>query len=174
MLHVVCRTIISGCQEHCANSYTGDMNRPRLARALRITWTAFWGLAAILLVALWVRSYWIVDLVNGNLTPHVAGFADLSRGQLDLWQMSASNALQVGDWAHDTASAEEFYRDPTSVPYLTSDGNLIVPLWLPVILTATLAAAPWIRWSKRFSLRTLLIAMSLVAVVLGTIVLLSR
>jgi hypothetical protein len=40
--------------------------------------------------------------------------------------------------------------------------------WLLIILTAALAGVPWIRW--RFSLRTLLIATSLVAVVLGLIV----
>ena len=39
---------------------------------------------------------------------------------------------------------------------------------------AALAAAPWIRWSRRFSLRTLLIATTLVAVVLGLIVYAAR
>ena len=39
-----------------------------------------------------------------------------------------------------------------------------------VLVSATIAAAPWIRWSKRFTLRTLLIATTLVAVVLGVIV----
>ena len=40
--------------------------------------------------------------------------------------------------------------------------------WSPVVLSATLATVPWIRHlSWRFSLRTLLIAMTLVAVVLG-------
>ena len=36
------------------------------------------------------------------------------------------------------------------------------------MLSATLAVAPWLRW--RFTLRTLLIATTLVAVVLGLIV----
>ncbi len=30
-------------------------------RKLRIAWSVFWGLAAVLLVVLWVRSYWWVD-----------------------------------------------------------------------------------------------------------------
>ena len=42
------------------------------------------------------------------------------------------------------------------------------PHWLPVFVTATIAALSWLPW--RFSLRTLLIVTTLVAVVLGLIV----
>jgi hypothetical protein len=38
------------------------------------------------------------------------------------------------------------------------------------LVSATPAALPWTRWSRRFTLRTLLIATTLVAVVLGLIV----
>jgi len=44
-----------------------------------------------------------------------------------------------------------------------------MPFWVPVLVTAALATVPWFHWSKRFSLRTLLIATTLVAVVLGII-----
>ena len=50
----------------------------------------------------------------------------------------------------------------------------IVPYWFPVAILASLAAVPWIRWSKRFSLRTLLIATTLVAVGFGIVVVLSK
>ncbi len=50
-------------------------------------------------------------------------------------------------------------------------GNVIAPDWFYVILFATLAALSWIR---RFSLRTLLIATTVIAAVLGLIVWLSR
>jgi hypothetical protein len=46
----------------------------------------------------------------------------------------------------------------------------MVPYWAIVLPSAALASVPWIRWSKRFSLRTLLIATTLVAVVLGVVV----
>jgi hypothetical protein len=39
------------------------------------------------------------------------------------------------------------------------------PFWFPVVITMALAAAPWLRW--RFSLRTLLVATTLVAVGMG-------
>src|SRR6185295_8758219 len=37
---------------------------PPRFRKLRIAWAVFWGLACVLLIVLWVRSYWGVDLVN--------------------------------------------------------------------------------------------------------------
>jgi hypothetical protein len=46
----------------------------------------------------------------------------------------------------------------------------IVPYWFLVLLTGSCAVAPWISWSRRFSLRTLLIATTLIAVVLGAVV----
>jgi hypothetical protein len=42
--------------------------------------------------------------------------------------------------------------------------------WLPVLITAIFASVPWIHRLKHFSLRTLLIATSLIAVVLGLVV----
>ena len=43
-----------------------------------------------------------------------------------------------------------------------------IPYWFLTLFSAALAAAPWLRW--RFSLRTLLLAITLIAVVLGLIV----
>jgi hypothetical protein len=47
---------------------------------------------------------------------------------------------------------------------------VVLPHWFALALIATGAAVPWMQWSKRFSLRTLLIATTLVAVMLGLIV----
>jgi hypothetical protein len=50
-------------------------------------------------------------------------------------------------------------------------GVVVFPYWSGVLLAVTLAAAPWIRQLNwRFSLRALLIAITLVAVVLGLVV----
>jgi hypothetical protein len=51
--------------------------------------------------------------------------------------------------------------------------ELLIPLWFPPLVVLAIAALPFIRWSNRFSLRTLLIAMTLVAIALGLIVWLS-
>ena len=44
---------------------------------------------------------------------------------------------------------------------------LVMPHWFLVLVVATLSALPWFRW--RFSLRTLLIVTTLIAVALGAI-----
>jgi hypothetical protein len=46
--------------------------------------------------------------------------------------------------------------------------SVVIPHWFVLIVLATCATLPWVRW--RFSLRTLLIATTLVPVVLGLIV----
>ncbi len=51
----------------------------------------------------------------------------------------------------------------------------MLPYWFAVFVSATFAGAPWLsRLDWRFSLRTLLIATTLIAVLLGLIVWLSR
>jgi hypothetical protein len=56
--------------------------------------------------------------------------------------------------------------------YLTHSQYFILaaPHWFLVLLAVMMSAAPWMRWKWRFTLRTLLIAITLVAVVLGLIV----
>ena len=64
--------------------------------------------------------------------------------------------------------------DLRSIQWKEFDSNIwvTVPTWLLVSLFAAFAALPWLRW--RFSLRTLLIATTLIAVVLGIIVWMTR
>jgi hypothetical protein len=55
---------------------------------------------------------------------------------------------------------------------LTADKHVLaigVPIWFPVLLSATLAAIPWLSWRGCFRLRTLFIATTLVAVGLGIV-----
>jgi hypothetical protein len=59
---------------------------------------------------------------------------------------------------------------------VAANGGLIVvsPYWFPTLLFAVLTATPWVRWIRRFTLRTLLYAIALAAVALGAIIALSR
>jgi len=45
-----------------------------------------------------------------------------------------------------------------------------IPIWIPVAITGLAAVASWRNWSWHFSLRTLLVAITLVAVAMGLLV----
>jgi hypothetical protein len=72
--------------------------------------------------------------------------------------------------------AKERLTDPeyNVMPFLLSNGDIGLQYSSLVISFAALAAAPWIPWSRRFSLRTLLIAMTVMAVATGVIVAVNR
>jgi hypothetical protein len=140
-------------------------------RKLRIAWSAVFGIACVLLIVLWVRSYrpnsgiigdsWRShDLPKGNDPdgPRVFTMRS-SKG----WGEFSTASYHVG-WTVElvdrrkTAWGLGVCIGPTSISALVPDSYM-------VLLTAALATTPWIRWSLRFSLRTLLVAMTLAAIV---------
>ena len=159
------------------------MNRPRIARALRITWTAFWGVAAVLLVALWVRSYWWGEVC----TKPVSATRTLVLGSYDGWvtvRVTNGNPYGKQFWIkrHSRAEIEKIEAVdrqmggqvvPSNYKFgFTGDGALRTPYLLPFLFAVLVATAPWLR--RSFSLRTLLVAITLVGLGLGTVVWLSR
>jgi len=143
---------------------------------LRIAWSVGWGIACLLLIALWVRSYWRYDVFSVRINEHGQLVTSL-KGELT-WDGAASLAKdsEVFHWsAYRVEGVTTAESPPTMRPFLgfrwTMVGQSplpIIPYWFPVFVLAALAAIPWFRW--RFSLRTLLIAITLVAVGLGVIV----
>ena len=146
-------------------------------RKLRIAWSVACSIACLLLVVMWVRSYWWFD--GGNM-PFGAGHLlvmSSTSGRIVVRLDDASKYPQLKNrWRIHHMSQEELMRrfEPGGNPFVLParfeyrSGNLIVHYWFYVMLSAALAAAPWIRW--RFTTRTLLIATTAVAVMLGVIV----
>ena len=140
-------------------------------RKLRIAWSVGWGLAAVLLILLWVRSYYWNDVqkihVQGRkfAVQSVTGRVCFARGRntVSFHQKIADDRLCKLVREGENVFGYRFRPDPHS-----TDFHLQLPHWWLVLIAATLAAAPWLPW--RFSLRTLLIATALVAVVLGLVV----
>jgi hypothetical protein len=145
-------------------------------RKLRIAWSVFWGLACVLLIVLWVRSYQVYDSIGISRRCELAS----ERGELSMGITALNSGFrawpgqfktyQVGStrpvWSlHKTWSLFVIYGSelPRGVSYIV--------VKLPILVSAfgVLAYAPWLRWTKRFSLRTLLIATTLVAMVLGLV-----
>jgi hypothetical protein len=139
-------------------------------RKFRIAWSVTTGILCLLLIVLWVRSYWICETVHGRI-PLVPALKFISRdGQVFCYSFSNDSF----NWYHRVISDEvaDSWRDLGKRPQFGFDyfqfGNLTsiaLPFWLPVVLTTTIAASPWIRW--HVSLRTLLIATTVFAVILG-------
>ncbi len=146
-------------------------------RKLRMAWSVAWGIVAVLLVALWVRSLSYSDSASAPL-PGGRGFIVESVGSRTDIQLYYALRLP---WHTQTYSLKEigtvFSPEPLEglgfdfYPRETYCG-LTLPYWFNVLLTFGVTVCPWIRleWFRRFSVRTLLIATTLVAVGLGLIV----
>jgi hypothetical protein len=140
----------------------------------RIAWSVAWGVVAVLLCALWVRSYSSIDILDRvNNTPVKTSLAAnsgiISIVRRDL-RNTEPNILGLDptphDWWYESAEPgppADFIciLEPTYV-------RIVLPIWLPVLLLSALTALPWLR--LRFSLRTLLIATTLIAAALGAVV----
>jgi hypothetical protein len=135
-------------------------------RKLRIAWSVVCGIACLLLIALLVRSFRSTDAIHGDLCGHylilcssgdnffVVAHTIPPGGIPNIWrytQPPVTNLRPQITWFNFAMHA-----NPVTLSF---------PQWIPIALTATLAVIPWARLG-RFSLRTLLIATTLIAVVL--------
>jgi len=152
-------------------------------RKLRIAWSVVCGVACVLLIALWVRNYRNRDSYPNPLLK-TGNFAIYSNNGVlmamqSFWFENASTE-SVGYFMPNTWQADVGGYGPNR-PHEGLSGFYIaihsraswmvqIPHWFPVVLAGMASmtcAATWFRW--RFSLRTLSIATTLVAIVLGLI-----
>ena len=122
----------------------------------------------MLLVVVWMRSYWQADSVRIWQGPNGRTCRlTIFDGHLEYnnTETSIGNGLE---W--------RFAIHPDQAPIMREGNNwgltirprqIVVPLWLLSVLATCCAVFPSVSWSRRFSLRTLLLAITLVAVVLG-------
>ena len=156
----------------------------RTLRCLRIVFSATCFIACGLVLAALSRSNRSADIVRGEfLVPYelisVRGRLKLTR--LD-YSPSLGDPLVESYPVHEEAVSGEnaAHTIENHVRHYSNDRgfglydrhSIMVPYWFAAVFAATLAGVPWIR--LRFSLRTLLIATTLVALILGMIVALSR
>jgi hypothetical protein len=162
-----------------------------MLKYFRIAVTALSLTACVLLIALWVRSYWWQDQYVLGLTKTQFIHGESARGWISFrshwvslydpyfawmkfeWRGWRFNSFSIDEWDGSLLPNPAWrwhLRPGTTQSHFTAT----FPYWLPILVTAALAAVPLLPWSKRFSLRTLLIATTLVAVALGTIIYLAR
>jgi hypothetical protein len=139
---------------------------------LRIAWSVACGLACVLLIVLWVRSYWQLDEVQVPLSSSSQFTMQSFAGSI--WMFTEGKIRSSIGWRLRHKSVDDLLEItgmeimPPRAIFGMGPGNLQVPYWFLAPAFATSAAFPWLRW--RFSLGTLLIATTLVAVVLGLVV----
>lgn len=146
------------------------MQRTQLIRGLRIAWTVWWSTACVLLIFVWMRSYWKVDYMC-HYKPGGVRIAVWNGGlQFDTNSSRYGNGERVWMFSGRTGFAPMIHERPVLGfvwSRTASHWIAVVPFWFLTLLSAAMASAPWIRWSKTFSLRTLFIAPTLVAVLFG-------
>jgi hypothetical protein len=149
-------------------------------RKLRIAFSTACGIACVLLIVLWVRSYWWNDMAYCplNSTPRMLSVFSL-RGRILIAAhvpVDDDDLMKSRDpaWGWEPQyvgnlvpleDEEEKPRPLFEFRILLNGIHIEFPHWFAILIAVAVAVATWIRF--RFSLRTLLIAMTLVAVVLG-------
>jgi hypothetical protein len=153
---------------------------PPRNRKLRIAWSVACGMLCLLLIVLWVRSYSARDSIRG-----VIGNTEL---HISITALKGNVAFAFDRWV---GTPHPWMFQSTSEPHnllavfpavvgkppLSWLGFrwhfnprlvvLVVPQWFLMSLAFFAALLPWVCW--RFSLRTMLIATTLAAIILGIV-----
>jgi hypothetical protein len=145
-----------------------------MKRRLRIAVSVFFALVAVAFAVLWVRShyrYYGLVRTYPNQSFFILECAD---GEIACSRFNRPASRNPAGYI--------FFSKPVERPRLTQSSSsalgfqflsgpqsdyFVLPIWFPMLLFGLAAAALPFKPTRRFSLRTLLIATTLVAVVLG-------
>jgi hypothetical protein len=147
-----------------ASTQEGERKKWPMLRKLQIAVPAVCGVLCLLLVVLWVRSYSYSDELRWSFAENRIIWFDSKLGVTSF----SSIPLRGPAWPATIISEPIEQPVPTAgFAFHRTRGawSLSVPHWFLVPVLSTLASVPGLK--RRFSLRTLLIAMTLIALGLG-------
>lgn len=144
------------------------MTRPRLIRGLRIAWSVWWAILCLLLLVVWVRSYWWRDLYSLRLAGSVCLEAQSAQGRMIVWLrhrpqtkrlmgFSAAVTQPFEPGRSDRIPWFDFYR-------FTNVDRLYTAHWFLTVLAGAVALLPWC--PRRFGVRGLFVATTAVAILI--------
>ena len=143
-------------------------------KVYRYGFSILFAIACLSVCVLWVRSYWQRDHVDRISATTVVGGSS-NNGLISAFTYPAIHPYSKPPmrpiWqhrVHTPYSSPKLLRIDWSVDSI----ELTAPHWLLAIYLATIATLPWI--PRRFSMRSLLIAMTAVACLLALTVLAAR
>jgi len=148
-----------------------------MTRKLRIAFSAGCGVLCLITIVFWVRSYRLNEVIAfpaAGTRFHVqslVGRVVFGRASNSVsFRQDVTDSLRKAFRNRENRFGFSSYRAAPGDP-LNDLFNVVVPHWALVAVFALLAAVPWIVSLKRqFSLRTLLITTTFLALAVGLIV----
>src|SRR3954454_8914170 len=109
-------------------------------RKLRIAWSVFWGVLALLLVVLLVRSYSRLDALFCEHLRNVVS----SRGELCFsCSIAAPPTIPVTEHQFGPSKTMSFANSDKYVQ--VGNEGWAVPTWIPILLAGAIATISWLR-----------------------------
>jgi hypothetical protein len=140
-------------------------------------------MVGVALIVLSIRSYYWRDVQHGRVADRQAFAICSMQGRMTLYAYETHNIIlpwELRSYAVDKRDVlraiESTQQNSLGFGFVRSSAGLIVsvPYWLFVLITGAMFAILRIKRQWRFRLRTLLVATTFVAIVLGMIVKLNR
>jgi hypothetical protein len=154
-------------------------------RKLRLVWSVMFAIATMLVIALWVRSNWVQDRLFCPAGGKEVVEFDSAAGVVWVQESEALSMMKLNQHFYQFKLDDKYLpfvhglRQKTFMGFARFEENIgmgimerttVFPHWFLALVLAAVAYVPWLPWSNRFGLRTLLLGTTLVAVVLGAIV----
>ena len=144
----------------------------RLFRFLRIASTLLFSALCIVVIVLWVRSYWYLEggMISTFPNQHIAFHG--GSGRLCVW-LEHSRANQWFDWHYHPNIESVSPDDEDRIPvfdlafFWPTMTRLYVAHWLLAVTAALMAIAPWC--PRQFGLRAMLIGVTAISVTIALI-----
>lgn len=151
----------------------------RWRRWLRVAWTLVFAVLTIVSCKFWMRSYQWFDTAGWNyyankqigISSSAGRIVFVSTQGLPDWQLNSNNMVPNGDWKPALRALEvQCFNVAGFGVAVTGRSMIYMPYWFATTIAAMLSTLVWFPWSRRFSLRTMLLLTTLVAVVMGAVV----
>lgn len=152
-------------------------------RKLRIAFPAACSVVCLLLIGLWVRSFSHLDRLDApmnRILPSTTIAVASVRGLLMLGVQQKLVAVQSDpriSWRLNSSPIEQIELSHLQDGFIgfkvihdKRETGVQLPYWSAVAMAFVCSVIPWYRWKHRFSLRTLLITTTLIAILLGLII----
>jgi hypothetical protein len=121
----------------------------RWVRGVQVGTSVFFGVVTVVMLVLWVRSYWRVDMIDNRVNfifNSRSGFLIFSQGSNMGFMPNATE-----DWSFFSANTDgptyrqfAFYQRPNSNGWI-----LVIPYWMPTATSAVASViAAWTVWSR--------------------------